>query len=181
MSIPSYIDGYGAVRRFSGAFAAPRETLRAGARVRSIRPGEAKCQASIRDAILACNLRDGATISFHHHLRDGDDVLRAVMSEVAALDLRDIRVAASSLFPVHAPLVEHIRSGVVTRIVSSYIAGPVAKAISAGELPTPAVLQTHGGRARAIEAGELHIDVAFVAAPAADVHGNLNGVDGKSA
>ncbi|GGF15206.1 citrate lyase subunit alpha [Aliidongia dinghuensis] len=130
---------------------------------------------------MACNLKDGATISFHHHLRDGDDVLRAVMSEIAALGLRDIRVAASSLFPVHAPLVEHIRSGVVTRIVSSYITGPVAKAISAGELPTPAVLQTHGGRARAIEAGELHIDVAFVAAPAADIYGNLNGVEGKSA
>lgn len=181
MSIPSYIDGYGAVRHFSGAFAAPRESMRAEARVRSIRPGEDKCRASIRDAILACDLKDGATISFHHHLRNGDDVLRAVMSEIAALGLRDIRVAASSLFPVHAPLVEHIRSGVVRGIVSSYITGPVAEAISAGELPTPAVLQTHGGRARAIEAGELHIDVAFVAAPAADIYGNLNGVDGKSA
>lgn len=181
MSIPSYIEGYGEVRRFSGAFAAPRETMRTGARLRSVRPGEAKLLASIRDAILACNLKDGATISFHHHLRDGDDVLRAVMNEIAALGLRDIRVAASSLFSVHAPLVEHIRSGVVTRIVSSYIAGPVANAISAGELPTPAVLQTHGGRARAIEAGELHIDVAFVAAPTADIQGNLNGVDGKSA
>src|SRR4051812_41270424 len=128
MSIPSYIDGYGSVRHFRGAFAAPRESLRAGARLRSARPGEGKCLTSIRDAILACDLRDGATISFHHHLRDGDDVLRAVMSEIAALGLRDIRVAASSVFPVHAPLVEHIRNGVVTRIVSSYITGPVAEA-----------------------------------------------------
>lgn len=181
MSIPSHIDGYGAVQRFSGAFNASRDSLRVGARVKSTRPGDSKCLASIRDAILACGLRDGATVSFHHHLRNGDDVLRAVMHEIAALGLRNIRVAASSLFPVHAPLVEHIRSGVVTRIVSSYITGPVATAISAGELPTPAVLQTHGGRARAIEAGELHIDAAFVAAPAADIYGNLNGVDGKSA
>jgi citrate lyase subunit alpha/citrate CoA-transferase len=181
MPIPSFIDGYGPVRPFAGAFVGPRESFRVGARVRSTRPGESKCLASIREAIAASNLKDGATVSFHHHLRDGDDVLRAVMEEIAALGFRDIRVAASSLFPVHAPLVDHIRSGVVSRIVSSYMAGPVAKAISAGELPTPAVLQTHGGRARAIEAGELHIDVAFVAAPSADIYGNLNGLDGKSA
>ena len=181
MSIPSFIEGYGEVRRFAGAFAAPRDSLRAGARIRAQHPGESKVLPSIRAAILACGLRDGATVSFHHHLRNGDDVLRAVMHEIAALGLRDIRVAASSLFPVHAPLVEHIRSGVVTRIVSSYVTGPVAEAIAAGDLAQPAVLQTHGGRARAIEAGELPIDVAFVAAPAADLHGNLNGVDGPSA
>jgi citrate lyase subunit alpha / citrate CoA-transferase len=42
-------------------------------------------------------------------------------------------------------------------------------------------MQTHGGRARAIESGELQIDVAFVAAPAADRCGNLNGVAGRAA
>lgn len=181
MSIPSFIEGYGAVRRFAGAFSAPRDSVRTSSRIRTQHPGEGKVLPSIREAIRACNLKDGATVSFHHHLRNGDDVLRAVMDEIAALGLRDIRVAASSLFPVHAPLVGHIRDGVVTRIVSSYITGPVAEAISAGALPTPAVLQTHGGRARAIESGELAIDVAFVAAPAADIYGNLNGVDGRSA
>ena len=42
-------------------------------------------------------------------------------------------------------------------------------------------MQTHGGRARAIESGDVHVDVAFVAAPTADTYGNLNGVEGKSA
>ncbi len=181
MAIPSFIEGYGEVRPFTTAFAAPLDAVRTGARIRSQRPGQSKVLPSIREAILACGLKDGATVSFHHHLRNGDDVLRAVMHEIAALGLRDIRVAASSLFPVHAPLVAHIRSGVVTGIVSNYITGPVAEAITAGALPNPAVLQTHGGRARAIEAGELTIDVAFVAAPAADVYGNLNGIDGPSA
>ena len=54
-------------------------------------------------------------------------------------------------------------------------------AISSGLLPQPARLLTHGGRARAIEAGEIAIDVAFVAAPAADALGNINGVEGPSA
>ncbi|EIW17746.1 citrate lyase subunit alpha / citrate CoA-transferase [Pelosinus fermentans] len=43
------------------------------------------------------------------------------------------------------------------------------------------VLRTHGGRARAIECGQLLIDVAFIAAPAADEYGNLNGVQGPAA
>jgi citrate lyase subunit alpha/citrate CoA-transferase len=42
-------------------------------------------------------------------------------------------------------------------------------------------MTTHGGRARAIESGELHIDVAFVAAPSADPHGNLSGAQGPAA
>ena len=45
----------------------------------------------------------------------------------------------------------------------------------------PAIFRTHGGRARAIESGELHIDVAFIAAPTCDKYGNINGVQGKSA
>jgi len=82
---------------------------------------------------------------------------------------------------VHAPLVEHMRRGVVTRVSTAYVSGPVAEAISRGVLATAAVMQTHGGRARAIESGELPIDVAFVAAPAADRHGNLSGAEGRAA
>lgn len=178
---PEFIEGYGPVKRFAGAFTNIGAVTRAPVRLCPVRPGASKVLPSIRAAIEACGLKDGATVSFHHHLRNGDDVLRAVMAEIAALGLRDIRVAPSSLFPVHAPLVDHIRSGVVTGIVTSYMAGPVAEAVARGWLATPAVMQTHGGRARAIEAGDLHIDVAFVAAPTADAYGNLNGVEGKSA
>src|SRR3954452_15692533 len=179
--IPDFIEGYGPVRPFAGAFANLGSVTRTPVRVCSVRPGAPKVLPSIRAAIEACGLRDGSTVSFHHHLRNGDDVVRAVMAEIAALGLRDIKIAASSLFPVHAPVVEHIRSGVVTGIATGYMAGPVAEAVARGWLATPAVMQTHGGRARAIEAGDVHIDVAFIAAPTADTYGNLNGVEGKSA
>ncbi|MGF7210663.1 citrate lyase subunit alpha/citrate CoA-transferase [Skermanella aerolata] len=178
---PDFIEGYGPVKRFAGAFADSGMATRAPVRLCAVRPGASKVLPSIRAAIEACGLTDGATVSFHHHLRNGDDVLRAVMAEIAALGLRDIRIAPSSLFPVHAPLVDHIRSGVVTGISTAYMAGPVAEAVARGWLATPAVMQTHGGRARAIESGDLPIDVAFVAAPTADTYGNLNGVEGKSA
>jgi citrate lyase subunit alpha / citrate CoA-transferase len=120
-------------------------------------------------------------VSFHHHLRNGDGVLNGVMEAVARRGLKDITVAATSLFAVHAPLVKHIETGTVTGISAGFIAGPVAAAISSGLLPRPARLLTHGGRARAIEAGEIAIDVAFVAAPTADPLGNINGIEGPSA
>jgi citrate lyase subunit alpha/citrate CoA-transferase len=104
-----------------------------------------------------------------------------VLAVAARRGLGNLEIAASSVFPVHAPLVEHMRRGVVTRLTTAYAAGPVAEALSRGVLPTPFVMTTHGGRARAIESGELHIDVAFVAAPAADRQGNLSGAEGRAA
>jgi citrate lyase subunit alpha/citrate CoA-transferase len=103
------------------------------------------------------------------------------MEAVARRGVKDVTVAASSLFAVHAPLVGHMADGTVTGVSAGFIAGPVAAAISAGRLARPARLLTHGGRARAIAAGEIAIDVAFVAAPTADPQGNLNGVAGPSA
>lgn len=179
--LPDRIEGYGAVRPYAGAFAHLGTATRAAVRLHSARPGVAKVLPDLRAAIEACGLRDGATVSFHHHLRNGDGVLNAVMAEIARAGLRDIKVAASSLFAVHAPLVEHMRSGVVTGISTGYAAGPVADAIARGELATPVRMLTHGGRARAIEAGEIRIDAAFIAAPEADSYGNLNGTGGRTA
>ena len=70
---------------------------------------------------------------------------------------------------------EYIRQGKVVGIQTSGIRGKVGEAVSRGELKTPAVIRSHGGRPRAIEAGELHIDIAFVAAPTADSMGNCRG------
>ena len=180
-TVPAQVPGYGRVRPFTGATAEAGAVTRTATRVRCASAGRSKVLPSLRAAIEACGLRDGATISFHHHLRNGDALLNLVLAEVAAMGLRDIRIAASSIFPVHSPLVEHIRNGVVTRISAPYMSGPVAGAISHGALPTPAVMYTHGGRARAIESGDRHIDAAFVAAPTADTYGNLNGVGGRAA
>ena len=48
-------------------------------------------------------------------------------------------------------------------------------------LEKPTIVRTHGGRVRAIESGELKIDVAFIAAPTCDTYGNINGVAGPAA
>ena len=48
-------------------------------------------------------------------------------------------------------------------------------------MEVPVVLRSHGGRPRAVMAGDVHIDVAFIAAPTADKYGNMCGTLGKSA
>ena len=136
---------------------------------------------SIREAIALSGLKDGMTVSFHHHLRNGDFVLNMVMEEIAALGIRDLTVNASSLFDVHAPLLTHIQNQVVTGISADYIGGSVGRAISQGILEKPVQFRTHGGRPRDIALGRTPIDVAFIAAPAADPMGNCTGKYGKSA
>ncbi|MGL5099363.1 MAG: citrate lyase subunit alpha, partial [Fusobacteriaceae bacterium] len=54
------------------------------------------------------------------------------------------------------------------------------EAVSNGLLEYPAVIRSHGGRARAVVEGDLKIDVAFMGAPSSDCMGNSNGVVGKS-
>ncbi|SMX40917.1 Citrate lyase alpha chain [Maliponia aquimaris] len=132
-------------------------------------------------AFALLGLTDGATLSFHHHLRNGDAVMVAVIDAAAWAGLRGLHVAASSVFAVHAPLVAHIESGVIGSLCTNFLSGPVAGAVSRGALKTPVVLRTHGGRARAIARGALTIDAAFVAAPSADAMGNISGTIGPRA
>ncbi len=82
-------------------------------------------------------LKDGMTISFHHHFRGGDKVVNLVVDKLADMGYKNLHLAASSLSDVHAPLLRHIKSGVVTRISTSGLRGELAQAISEG----------HNGRA----------------------------------
>jgi citrate lyase subunit alpha/citrate CoA-transferase len=180
--IPEYIEGYGPVKPFLGAFANYGERQKASVRLRSVKPGESKLLGSIDEALDKVGIKDGMTVSFHHHLRNGDYVLNAVMACIAKRGLKDITVAATGIFPIHEPLVAYMKQGIVTGISVNYISpGPVANAITRGLLKKPAVLMSHGGRPRAIESGDLHIDVAFIASPTADAYGNINGVYGPAA
>lgn len=126
-------------------------------------------------------ITDGMTLSFHHHLRNGDGVLNMVLSEIKKRNLKNMTLAPSSIFPIHAPLVELIENGQVTNIYTNYINGPVANAVSEGLLKGLLIMDTHGGRPRAIESGELKIDVSFIATPTANSNGDGNGIEGKSA
>ena len=144
------------------------------------KPRESKLVESLREAIQKCGLKDGMTVSFHHHFRDGDYIANMVMEEVVALGIRDITIAASSMGGAHDPIAQYIEDGVVTGLQTSGIRGRMGEVVSRGKLKTPAILRSHGGRVRAIEEGRVHIDVAFIGAPTCDECGNARAVGGRS-
>ena len=145
------------------------------------KPAESKIVETIVDALKQCGAKDGMTFSFHHHLRNGDFVANMVMqAAVEELGLKDLTIAATSLGEAHDPIADYIEQGKVIGIQTSGIRGRVGDVVSHGKLKTPAIIRSHGGRPRAIEAGEVHIDIAFVAAPTSDCVGNCRGIGGKS-
>lgn len=180
-TIPENIPGYGQTLPFAGAFATLPNMVRQAPKVKGIRPGSSKLAATLEEVFRLIPVKSGMTLSFHHHFRNGDGVVNLVLDTAARLGIKDLSIALSSVFPVHAPMVEHIKSGVVSRLDTNYMSGPVAQAVSDGLMEYPVILRTHGGRARAIECGQLPIDVAFIAAPAADAYGNINGIQGPTA
>lgn len=129
----------------------------------------------LETAILNCGLKDGMTISFHHHFREGDKVLNYTLNKLAQMGFKNLHLAASSLNDVHSPLIEHIKNKVVTKISTSGLRGKLAEAISHGLMEEPVIFRSHGGRASAIADGDLHIDVAFLGASSCDYVGNANG------
>ncbi len=165
---------------FNGEFALePTGRLR-GRTISKIEPGEGKLLDSIEEAIKKVGLKDGMTISFHHHFREGDYILNKVMDIIAKMGIKNITIAPSSLNGVHSPLIEHIKNGVVNNISTSGIRGELANEISNGLMENPIIIRSHGGRARAIESGEIKIDVAFLGVPCCDNYGNANGYEGES-
>jgi citrate lyase subunit alpha/citrate CoA-transferase len=139
-----------------------------------------KVYESIKDLFDKLDLKDGITVSSHHHLRNGDAVLNMMMLELQRRGIKDITLVASSLFPVHKELIPLLEDGTITNIITSYISGDLAKAISKGKLKGKILMQSHGGRARSIIDEDVVIDYAFIAAPSCDPMGNISGVNGEA-
>jgi citrate lyase subunit alpha/citrate CoA-transferase len=134
----------------------------------------------LRTALERCGLRDGMTISTHHHLRNGDQVALAALEAAAELGARDLMWLPSASFPCHEPVVDLMNRGVVHHIEGS-MNGPLGAYCSHGHMRGLGVLRSHGGRWQAIQDGEVHIDIAIIAAPTADPFGNADGSHGPSA
>ena len=183
--LPEQVGSY-RVRPYEGAYqplpeVKPVVTRRtAGHRV----PGGNKLVPTLKDAIIASGLKDGMTISFHHSFREGDKVIGQVLTAIRALGIKGLRFAPSAVVNIKEPsIVDFVKDGTINRIEASGIRGQLGDAILSGEveLAEPVILRTHGGRPRAIEAGELQIDVAFIGASAADDYGNCTSQIGPNA
>ncbi|MEO0019273.1 MAG: citrate lyase subunit alpha [candidate division WOR-3 bacterium] len=139
-----------------------------------------KVVPDLRTALEKCGIRDGMTISTHHHFREGDTLALQLFDICAEMGLKDLVWFPSAAFPCHAPLIKHLDSGVIHHIEGS-LNGPLGDYCTKGRMRGLGVLRSHGGRAQAIQDGEVHIDIAVLAAPTADCFGNANAVQGDAA
>lgn len=146
----------------------------------SLHPEENKLLKSLDEVLEKCNIKDGSCISFHHHFRNGDHIVNLVMDAINERGIKGIYICASSLGAAQRPIVKYIKDGTITGISSSGVRDQVGKAISNGDLRDVAMIRSHGGRVRAIESGDVKIDIAFIGAPTSDVLGNARGKGGKS-
>lgn len=135
---------------------------------------------TLKEALKKCGLKDGMTISTHHHLRNGDLVTNLLFDSVHSLGVKGICWFPSASFPCHHYLKKYLLNGTINHIEGS-LNGPLGKFASEGKMKGTGVLRSHGGRYQAIQDGEVHIDIAVIAAPSSDMFGNANGVTGKSA
>ncbi len=181
--IPEKIGNY-VVKPYTGAYTGapsgePVRTLRTAGKHVS---GDCKILPSIEEAVKAAGLKDGMTISFHHSFREGDEIVGQVLTAIRALGIRRLRFAPSAVVNIKNPsIVDFVKDGTIDRIEASGIRGELGDAVLEGLMEEPVILRTHGSRPRAIEAGELMVDVAFIGASAADEYGNATGQIGPNA
>ena len=134
----------------------------------------------LQTALRNCGLEDGMVISSHHHLRDGDKVALLALEAAARLGVKDLTWFPSASFPSQKGAIELMANGVIHHIEGS-LNGPLGDYCTQGKMRGLGVLRSHGGRWQAIQDGEVHIDIAVIAAPTADAFGNADGSHGKSA
>ena len=135
---------------------------------------------SLAEALKLCGIKDGMTISTHHHLRDGDLVSNQIFDSIHEMGIKDVIWFPSASFPCNDPLIKYLEDGTINRIEGS-MNGPLGRFTTQGKMSGLAVLRSHGGRVQAIQDGEVHIDIAVIAAPTADAFGNANAINGPSA
>ncbi|MFX0066385.1 MAG: citrate lyase subunit alpha [Candidatus Hermodarchaeota archaeon] len=167
---------------YKGPFSTHPQGKKQGRKYHShvITPQSKRIFDDLEKLINKVGLQNNMTIGFIHNLRYGDLVICEVMDTIASMGFKNLTLASTALFPNHEPLLEHIHSGVIGAISGS-MNGPIGKTVSTGDINIPTSLRSHGGRARAVECGDLHLDVSFIAAPAVDEMGNMNGCQGPSA
>jgi citrate lyase subunit alpha / citrate CoA-transferase len=126
-----------------------------------------KLAANLCEALQKCGLKDGMTISTHHHLRDGDLVSNTIFEIASEMGIKDLVWFPSASFPCNDPIIKFLDDGTINRIEGS-MNGPLGRYVSEGKMKGMAVLRSHGGRVQAIQDGEVKIDIAVMVAPSAD-------------
>jgi len=139
-----------------------------------------KVVPSLKEALVRAGLKDGMCISTHHHFRNGDLVAVPVFDIAHELGVKDLIWLPSASFPCHEVLTKYLEDGTIDHIEGS-MNGALGRFTSEGKMKGLGILRSHGGRYQSVQDGEVHIDIAVIAAPTADPFGNMNGVNGQTA
>ncbi|MEI6767184.1 MAG: citrate lyase subunit alpha [Bacteroidota bacterium] len=139
-----------------------------------------KIVSSLKEALIKCGLKDGMTISTHHHFRNGDLVAGQIFSIVEELGVKGLMWCPSASFECHSFMTKYLEDGTIHHIEGS-MNGSLGRYTSDGKMQGTGILRSHGGRYQAIQDGEVHVDIAVIAAPTADAFGNATGDRGPAA
>jgi citrate lyase subunit alpha/citrate CoA-transferase len=139
-----------------------------------------KIVPTLKEALVKAGLKDGMTISTHHHFRNGDLVAVQIFDIAAELGVKGLTWMPSASFECHVPLIKYLEDGTIHHIEGS-MNGALGRFTSQGKMSGLGVLRSHGGRYQAIQDGDVHIDITVIAAPTADPFGNATGDRGPAA
>lgn len=139
-----------------------------------------KLVKDLKEALIRCGIKDGMTISTHHHFRNGDLLAVQIFDIAHELGIKDLVWFPSASFPCQEVMTKYLEDGTINRIEGS-MNGALGKFCSEGKMQGIGVLRSHGGRYQAVQDGEVKIDIAVIAAPTADAFGNATGDRGPAA
>src|SRR5512137_280853 len=139
-----------------------------------------KVVASLKEALVKSGLKDGMTVSTHHHFRNGDLVANQIFDIAKELGVKDLMWFPSASFECHSVLIKYLEDGTIHHIEGS-MNGALGKFTSEGKMKGAGVLRSHGGRYQAVQDGDVHVDITVIAAPTADAFGNATGDRGSAA
>jgi citrate lyase subunit alpha/citrate CoA-transferase len=180
--VPRRVNGMNQVP-FTSVRGKPPKGMTAGVPLRSCSEFPAdgnKVVKNLKEALRRAGLKSGMTVSTHHHLRNGDALTGILFDVIHEMGIKGIRWFPSASFPCHESLIPYLQSGVIHHIEGS-MNGALGRFASSGDMKGVGVLRSHGTRYQSVQSGEVHIDIAVIAAPAADPFGNANGTSGPSA
>ena len=88
---------------------------------------------NLTEALKKAGLKNGMTISTHHHLRNGDALTNFLLDTIKKMGVKNIRWFPSASFPVHSHLIKYLNDGTIHHIEGS-MNGPLGRFASEGKM-----------------------------------------------
>ncbi|MCF0104445.1 MAG: hypothetical protein HUJ51_03565, partial [Eggerthellaceae bacterium] len=140
-----------------------------------------KVLTNIKLVIAKSGLEDSKCISFHNDLCNSGYVLNRVMEDIASASIKNLTVDANTHFNCRLTLVNHIKSRILSSLLTNYVAACIWRQLSTGILKALIEFCTCNGLPDDIQTDKTPINIAFIAATTVNHKGNITGIIGTSA